>query len=312
MPQTIKELNLQQYILGDQKDKELFSRDLFEGLQNIGFVILKNHSLSEELMNQAYRLSQEFFGLDSKIKKKYDLQNSGQRGYTPFGVETAKGQTVADLKEFWHIGRNLDKSHRNYEIFLKNAWPEEIKGFKTTFLKLYSCLDKISLQILEALTSPLKLDPDFFYKVTEEGNTILRILHYPPLRKNDNPRAVRAAAHEDINLITLLISASQSGLEALDRNCRWIPIDTDSKNIILDTGDMMSRLTNDVLPSTTHRVVNPDTENISRYSMPFFIHPNSDFMIECLKSCIGEGKKYEPIPAENFLQQRLVEIGLKK
>ena len=310
MSYSVRELDLQQYVKGSAEEKNLFSKALFEGLKDFGFIILKNHSLSEKLMKDSYEVTKSFFDLKSDIKKKYHLKNLGQRGYTPFGKESAKNSSVPDLKEFWHIGRENTK---NFDIsFEKNVWPEEVPKFRTTLLELYSALDKISFQILEALSKPLDIPKDYFRTMCTQGNTILRLLHYPPLRATDHSDSIRAAAHEDVNLITLLISASASGLELLDRKGQWLPVATDPKNIIIDTGDMMERVTNGLIPSTTHRVVNPKDPRTSRYSIPFFVHPAPDFTLTCLKSCENQKTPLPPISAKQFLEKRLHDIGLSK
>ena len=236
--------------------------------------------------------------------------NGHQRGYTPFAVEHAKNSKIADLKEFWHIGREPDTPGFNSSTSLKNFWPSELDGFKKTFLELYSKLDHVGLTLLEALTSELELDTSYFYDRVSNGNSILRLLHYPPIDSDVEKGALRAAPHEDINLITILVAATQSGLQLKDRDGSWLDIDAPKNSLIVDAGDMLSRITNEVIPSTTHQVINPDGSNTRRYSMPFFIHPNPDAVLECLPSCIGEGVKYPPITSDSFLKERLKEIGL--
>jgi len=209
------------------------------------------------------------------------------------------------------VGNELDKSDPYYDKFPKNVWPEEVPGFKDTYLKLYTALEEIGKVMLQAITQKLDVPPNYFDKMVTGGNSILRLLHYPPIPEDADPRCIRAAAHEDINLITILVSASASGLELLDRDGTWLPIETEKNNLIIDAGDMLARITNEVIPSTTHRVVNPnDGTNNSRYSMPFFMHPHPEAMLECIPSCKGEKEKYPKILAEDFLQQRLREIGL--
>lgn len=306
-------LSLASYTHGDQKSKSQFIDQLFVGLKEYGFIILKDHPIAPELLHKAYKLSEQFFAMNRETKEKYALKDNGfQRGYTPFGQEHAKDSPVADLKEFWHVGRSLPDGHKYQSSYPKNVWPSEVESFDQVFSKIYSALDECGQIILEALTVPLELPKDFFVKMTDHGNSILRLLHYPPLPPERDPRSIRAAAHEDINLITLLVSATASGLELKDRDGKWLAIESEPNAIIIDSGDMLSRITNDVIPSTTHRVVNPPDAKSSRYSMPFFMHPHPEAMLECLSSCRGEGEKYPPILAQEFLMQRLREIGLAK
>lgn len=306
-------LSLADYTSGDSKTKTQFIEKLFSGLKEYGFIILKDHPLAPELLQQAYKLSEQFFALNRETKEKYALKDNGfQRGYTPFGQEHAKDSPVADLKEFWHVGRNLPAGHKYEKEYPKNVWPSEVSNFDQVFAQIYSALDQCGQLILEALTVPLELPKDFFVKMTDNGNSILRLLHYPPLPADRDPRSIRAAAHEDINLITLLVSATSSGLELKDRDGKWLAIESEPNAIVIDSGDMLSRITNEVIPSTTHRVVNPPDAATSRYSMPFFMHPNPDAILECLPSCRGDGEKFEPIRAQDFLYQRLREIGLAK
>jgi isopenicillin N synthase-like dioxygenase len=307
----VPELRLSDYLSEDQSLKRRFIESLFVGLKEYGFIVLKDHPISTPLLEKAYRLVEELFNLPLDVKNKYGIPEKGfQRGYTPFGKEHAKDSPVADLKEFWHVGRELEKNHKYHEEYPENIWPEEIAEFKSTLILLYNALDLCGDIILEALTGPLEVDKDYFRRMTKDGNSILRLLHYPPLPPDRDPRSIRAAAHEDINLITLLVSASASGLELKDRDGQWLAIDSDPNSIIVDSGDMLARLTNDVIPSTTHRVVNPDEDNTHRYSMPFFMHPNPEAVLSCLNSCRGAGPKYPDIRAQDFLYQRLREIGL--
>ena len=307
----VPELSLNAYTEGEASDREHFVSELFSGLKEYGFIILKDHPNHVDLLEKAYSLSQQLFDLPEQRKLELiNPEGGGQRGYTPFGKEHAKDQSVPDLKEFWHVGRELAPSHKYGEQYPRNIWVEELTDFRETFLKMYESLDFCGDIILEALTGPLEVERDYFKQMTQDGNSILRLLHYPPIPEGVDPRCVRAAAHEDINLITILVSASASGLELLDRDGKWLPIETDPNNLIVDSGDMLSRITNEVIPATTHRVVNPEGANTSRYSMPYFIHPNPEAMLSCLSSCKGEGAKYPDILAQDFLMQRLKEIGL--
>ena len=307
----VLELDLGHYTTGNGSEKNQFIFDLFTGLKEFGFVTIKNHPIPVELLNKAYELSAELFRLRDEDKKKLISQDyPGQRGYTPFGKEHAKNSSVPDLKEFWHVGREFPPGHPLQTQYPENIWPAQLPEFQSVFSELYTHLDQIGQVLLEALTPSLKLERDYFYKLSSQGNSILRLLHYPPIPDDVDPRCIRAAAHEDINLITLLVSASASGLELLTRDGEWLAVETDPNNLIVDSGDMLSRITNEVIPSTTHRVVNPAGKNESRYSMPFFLHPNSDAWLTCLESCVGDGALYPPILADDFLKQRLAEIGL--
>lgn len=310
-PKKVPELSLSQYIEGQALDRQDFIAQLFAGIQYFGFIILKDHPICSDLLKKAYQLSQEFFELPTEIKNKYvSAAGGGQRGYTPFGREHARDTPVPDLKEFWHVGRELSQGHPLHLVYPENLWPSEVEGFKETFLNIYQSLDDVGQVLLEALTEPLQVPSDYFKGLTQDGNSILRMLHYPPIPEGTDPRCVRAAAHEDINLITLLVSASASGLELLDREGQWLPVETDPENLIVDAGDMLSRITNEVIPATTHRVVNPEDGNKDRYSMPFFMHPHPNAQLSCIESCVGEGAKYSDITAQDFLMQRLREIGL--
>lgn len=308
---SVPELSLKAYTHGDAEARKAFQEALFDGFKYYGFIILKDHGISSELLQKAYDESARFFALSETEKKKYAAGVDGQRGYTPFGTEHAKDSKHPDLKEFWHVGRPFEDGAALGEIYPANVWPEQPAEFKQTFLTLYSALEEAGMVMLEALAPSLDVEKDYFRGMATDGNSILRLLHYPPVPEGANPSAIRAAAHEDINLITILVAANGAGLELLDRDGNWLPVDTDPENLIVDAGDMLARATNDVIPATTHRVVNPDPEiNESRYSMPFFMHPHPDALITCLESCKGAGAKYEDITADAFLKQRLREIGL--
>ena len=307
MLSRVPELSLSQYLNGEPAERAAFCSDLFEGLQRFGFVILRDHPVPVALLDAAYRLSAEFFALPEATKRSYAR---GPRGYVPFRTEHARNHAVPDLKEFWQIGpeRAVDAARDMTEP--PNVWPAMPAQFQATFSELFSALQDTGRTVLEALTPGLQLPRDFFTHMVAQGNSVLRLLHYPPVPDDAEPGSVRSAAHEDINLLTLLVAARGAGLELLDRDGSWLPVETDRNNLIVDSGDMLARITNDVIPATTHRVVNPAAANVSRYSMPFFMHPNSAAMLHCLPSCIGDGERYPPIAAGTFLAQRLKEIGL--
>ncbi|MFZ5617043.1 MAG: isopenicillin N synthase family dioxygenase [Pseudomonadota bacterium] len=306
----VPELSLKSFTRGGEAERRLFIDALMEGFQYFGFIILKDHAVSRELLARAYEMSKAFFNLPVAEKMKGAAGPDGQRGYTPFGREHAKDAKVADLKEFWHVGREFPAASPLAKIYPPNVWPEQPARFRKTFLELYSALEEAGFAMLEALAPSLGVPDDYFRKMATDGNSILRLLHYPPVPKDADPLAVRAAAHEDINLITILVAAEGGGLELLDRDGKWLAVETAPDNLIVDAGDMLARSTNDVIPATTHRVVNPKGPNVSRYSMPFFMHPHSEAILECIPSCKGAGAKYKPITADAFLKQRLKEIGL--
>jgi len=307
----VPELSLKLFTHGTDSDRVKFSHELYEGLKEYGFIILKDHPIEVSLLHEAYRLTAELFTYPLETKTRWiSPAGGGQRGYTPFGKEHAKNNHVPDLKEFWHVGRTVPVDHALKGFFPDNIWPEELPAFAPVMQKMFSRLDDTGRIMLQALTLPLEVQRHFFDEMTMWGSSVLRLLHYPPIPADADPRSIRAAAHEDINLITLLVSASSSGLELLTRDGQWLSIDTSPENIIVDSGDMLARITNDVLPATTHRVVNPQGPNRSRYSMPFFMHPNPDAWLGCIPSCEGTGAKYAPILANDFLKERLREIGL--
>lgn len=297
-------------------DPEGFASDLGESFQRFGFAMVSDHGVPEAIVERAWAMTRAFFALPEEEKRAYFVAGGGgARGYTPFKTEIAKGATHVDLKEFWHVGRELAADHRFADAMAPNIWPDRPEGFRETFLDLFAALDTAGDKLLSAIARYLGLAPDWFDPAVRDGNSVLRLLHYPPVTE-DAPN-VRAGAHEDINLITLLLGAEEAGLELLDRDGRWLPVKPPEGAMVVNVGDMLQRLTNHVLPSTTHRVVNPPVERRghSRYSMPFFLHPAPDFLIETLPGCITDANpnRYEtPITAHDYLHERLVEIGLIK
>ncbi len=308
----VPELSLLSYVNGSSADQVQFVDDIMYGLKEYGFIVLNDHTVDQSKVDKAYELVNEFFALPVETKLKYyNEEGGGQRGYTPFRTEHAKDNENPDLKEFWHVGREITKDHKFAKYYPLNIWPSEIAEFTKTFNELYSSMDMTSKILLEAIGRGLDVPKNFFNEMVTDGNSILRTIHYPPTQNQDTKNSVRAAAHEDINLITMLVGATDSGLELLDRDGSWLPVSSKPGEIVVDTGDMMSRLTNDVLPATTHRVVNPDDSSSRRYSMPFFVHPHPEADLTCLSSCTNETPaKYPPITAHEFLMQRLKEIGL--
>ena len=308
MQNRVLELSLADYLHGGPPVCEAFSAALMLGLQRYGFIILRDHSIPAALIDAAYAQTARFFAQPVGVKQRYI---AGPRGYAPFRTEHAKNQTAPDLKEFWQIGPEPTGIGRG-EAVPPNIWPQSPAGFKETFLALFDALQGTGRVILEALAPALALPKEFFEALLGERNSVLRLLHYPPVAGDEEVGSIRSAAHEDINLITLLLAPQGPGLELLDRDGQWLSVETRRNNLIVDSGDMMARITNDVIPATTHRVVNPSVENISRYSMPFFMHPDADVVLRCLPSCVGAGARYADIRAGTFLEQRLTEIGLLK
>jgi isopenicillin N synthase-like dioxygenase len=297
-------------------DREAFVAELGSAYREWGFAGIRGHGIPQALIDDAYRAFTAFFALPEATKRQYHVAGGGgARGYTPFGVETAKGAQHYDLKEFWHIGREIARDSRHADVMPANLWPEEVPGFREAGYGLYQALDQLGSTVLSALALHIDLPADWFADKTDSGNSILRPIHYPPITTPDIPN-VRAGAHEDINLITLLVGASAEGLEVLSRRGEWVPFTADADTIVVNIGDMLQRLTNHVYPSTTHRVVNPPGGKARqpRYSTPFFLHPNPDFLIDVLPGCITPDNpcRYpEPITAQGYLEERLREIKLK-
>ena len=301
--------------LKDQnRDPDRFAQDFGGSFQRFGFAIVSDHGIPQDLIARAWALTAELFARPEAEKRQYFVPGGGgARGYTPFKTEIAKGANYVDLKEFWHVGRELAKGHK-YESFMSpNIWPDRPAGFRETFIELFHAFDTAGDRLLSAIARYLKLAPDWFDRAVKDGNSVLRLLHYPPIPLD--AEGVRAGAHEDINLITLLLGAEEAGLELLGSDGKWLAIKPPEGAMVVNVGDMLQRLTNHVLPSTTHRVVNPPPERRghSRYSMPFFLHPAPDFMIETLPQTItaeNPNRYPEPISSHDYLLERLVEIGL--
>jgi isopenicillin N synthase-like dioxygenase len=317
MPLHIPTLDIRRFSeSASQADRAAFVAELGAAYREWGFAGIRGHGIAQSLIDDAYAVFAEFFALPESTKRKYHVAGGGgARGYTPFGVETAKGATYSDLKEFWHIGREIPRDSKYAEVMQPNLWPEEVPRFREVGYDLYQALDQLGSQVLGALALDIGLPEDYFVDKTDNGNSILRPIHYPPITTPDIPN-VRAGAHEDINLITLLVGASAAGLEVLSRKGEWVPFTADADTIVVNIGDMLQRMTNHVYPSTTHRVVNPPGElaRQPRYSTPFFLHLNPDVVIDVLPSTItaGNPSRYpEPITAHAYLEQRLREIKLK-
>ncbi len=301
-------------IADGEKDIAAFAQGLGSDFARYGFAVVADHGIAPAVIDEAFDRTRRFFALPEDVKRKYLVAGGGgQRGYTPFGIETAKGADRADLKEFWHTGRNLPPGHPFASFMPPNIAVAEIPDFADVTYTLYQALDDLGLRILSAIALYLKLPPRFFDDKVAMGNSILRLLHYPPV--SANATGVRAGAHEDINVITLLLGAEEAGLQLKDRDGNWLDIDPPPNCVVVNIGDMLQRLTNHVLPSTTHRVVNPGPARAAfpRYSMPFFQHFASDYLIETLPGCISAQTPNQyptPITANAYLRQRLAEIKL--
>ncbi|MFL6782741.1 MAG: isopenicillin N synthase family dioxygenase [Sphingomicrobium sp.] len=296
------------------RDPDTFAQELGRSFEDYGFAIIADHGIPDALIHDAEEKAKAFFALPDETKRKYHIEGGGgARGYTPFGIETAKGASAFDLKEFWHVGRELAAGHPFRDHMPDNVWPTEVPGFRETFEELFATFDRTGLKILKAIARYLSIDEDYFIDTVRDGNSVMRLLHYPPIEGEPGSN-VRAGAHEDINTITLLLGAEEAGLELLTRDGRWIPVSPKPGELVVNIGDMLQRLTNGRLRSTTHRVVNPPPERrgFSRFSMPFFLHFRSDFLIEPLPGTVppGEKPKWSPITADEYLQERLREIKL--
>jgi isopenicillin N synthase-like dioxygenase len=299
-------------LAGDPQD---VPRALMDSFGEFGFALVTDHGIDAALIARAWDLTATLFAQPDAVKRRGQVPGTGgARGYTPFGTEIAKGADVHDLKEFWHIGRDLPAGHPLTHSMPPNVWPEATAGFAETFRALYAEFDRVGAQILACLAIGLGLPQNWFDAAIDQGNSVLRLLYYPPIAQAPEG-AIRAGAHEDINLVTLLLGAEEAGLELLARDGRWVEVTPPPGALVLNIGDMLQRLTNHALPSTTHRVRNPTgaRAQFSRYSMPFFLHLRSDFVIRTLPGCVtpdNPNRYPDPITADAYLQQRLREIGL--
>lgn len=313
---SIPSVDLSDFTKGNDEKRKKFVQELGEAYENVGFVAVKNHGISEDVINSLYKLSKDFFSMDKEQKRGFEVEGgAGQRGYTSVGKEQAKGYDTPDLKEFFQYGQNVEDGD-----YIKNEYPDNVKvdlipGFDQTFYKAYRQFEKSGGSLLSAIAIYLDLEESYFDDHILNGNSILRAIHYPPITQEPKS-AVRAEQHEDINLITLLVGASADGLQILNKNNEWIAVTALPEQIVVNVADMLQRLTNNKLKSSTHRVVNPPPElwGNSRFSIPFFLHPRTDMKLDCLNSCVSEKLplSYEPITAGDYLNERLREIGLKK
>jgi len=313
---TIPTVDLSQFTKGDKAARKAFVQQLGEAFHEIGFVAVKGHGIPKQLIDDFYRSSKEFFALPVDVKRQYEVAGgAGQRGYTSFGREHAKQSQVADLKEFFQIGQEVEGDDPIRSQYPENVSVTEHEEFTQLGTQLYKAFESSGRELLRAIAIYLDLGEDYFDGKIHNGNSILRAIHYPPITQ-EPASAIRAEQHEDINLITLLVGASAGGLQLLNMEGEWLPIMPEEEEIVINVGDMLQRLTNNYLKSTTHRVVNPPREewHMPRLSIPFFLHPRSTMDLTSLTSCITEERPlaYEPITAGEYLDERLREIGLKK
>jgi isopenicillin N synthase-like dioxygenase len=312
---AIPSVDLAEFLSGDAKRKAAFVQELGKAYEEVGFVAVKNHGVPDELIADLYKYVQEFFSLPSDQKKNYEIPElAGQRGYTSFGKEHAKGSEAPDLKEFFQYGQ-IPRDNYKEEEYPPNVQVNQIPTFNPTMEAAYRAFEKSGTALLQAIALYLGLDEHYFDNYVYNGNSILRSIHYPPIT-SEPKSAIRAEQHEDINLITLLVGASADGLQILTKQNEWVGVTSLPEQIVVNVGDMLQRLTNNKLRSTTHRVVNPPRElwHTSRFSIPFFLHPKSSMSLQCLDSCIDAShhKAYEDATAGEYLDERLREIGLKK
>lgn len=316
MPTTIPSIDLADFLSGDAGRKAAFVKAIGEAYETVGFVAVKNHGLSDALSAALYAEVQAFFKLPQAVKDQYEIAGlAGQRGYTGFGKEHAKGRSTGDLKEFFQFGQEVTDNDPIKAEYPDNVQVKELPQFNPKAREAYQTLEQSGRQLLRAIALFLGLDEFYFDQHIHNGNSILRAIHYGPITEEPKD-AVRAAEHEDINLITLLMGASAEGLEILNKQNQWVAVTALPEQVVVNVGDMLQRLTNNRLKSTTHRVVNPPREKwgMSRFSIPFFLHPRSEMRLDCLPSCITADNPlhYAPITAGEYLDERLREIGLKK
>ncbi|MFK7833380.1 MAG: isopenicillin N synthase family dioxygenase [Winogradskyella sp.] len=312
----IPSVDLKDFISDDPKRKQKFINDIGKAYEDIGFVALKGHFLDDSLVDNLYGEVKNFFDLPKPVKESYEIPGiGGQRGYVSFGKESAKGKKEGDLKEFWHFGQYADDDAERRKEYPENVEVQELPEFNKVGKQTYQMLEKTAKYVLRALALYLNLEETYFDKYIHNGNSILRPIHYPPITEEPK-NAVRAAAHGDINLITLLMGAQGRGLQVQRNDGEWIDAIAEPDELMINVGDMLSRHSNNKLKSTIHRVINPPRElwGTSRYSMPFFMHPVSEMKLDVLESCIDEDnpKQFEDITAGEFLNERLIELGLIK
>ena len=316
---TIAVVDYNDYVSEDASKKQAFIQNFGDSFSNMGFAIVKNHGVTAELRDELLLVSEAFFELPNDVKKAYEhAALAGQRGYVSKNRESAKGRSIPDIKEFYHIGQNVINPDHITANYPDNIWPDEVERFREVCEKVYQTFEQTGRNLLKAVSCYLELPEHFFDDKIHQGNSILRLLHYYPIDDlNDIPKgALRAAAHGDINLITLLMGGSADGLQAQTLGGEWVPVNPKEDEIVVNIGDMLARLTNNRFRSTQHRVITPDADSWKkpRYSAPFFLHPRADMDLTCLNTCISDSrpKTYSDITAGEFLTERLIELGLKK
>ncbi len=315
MSSEIPHINLAHYRDGNEATRREVVKTLGDGLQRFGFLTLEGHGLDVGLSRQCYDLFKRFYALDEETKRKYDRVPLGARGYAPFGREHAKYTDVPDLKEFYHIGQELPEGHPYRKTYPDNVWPDEVPELRDVAVRMFRDFESCAAIILQALAEYYDLPATTFSDMIKDGDSVYRIVHYPPIDESMPKNAIRAAAHEDINLLTLLIESEGRGLEILTRDKRWIPVGALEGHLVVDSGDMLRRITNATIPATTHRVVNPpDSRNESRYSMPFFVQPYHSCSLNVLPHFVSADNpaKWPPISAVEFLHERLRAIGMRQ
>lgn len=313
---SIPVVDLQDFLSGDAEKKKLFVQELGRAYEDVGFVAVKNHGIPDALIADLYKYVQQFFAMPHDEKRKYEVPGlAGQRGYTSFGKEHAKGSDAPDLKEFFQFGQTVEDDDPIKSEYPDNVTVNEVSPFTPTLKNAYQAFEKSGRALLQAIALYLGLDEHYFDTYVHNGNSILRAIHYPPIT-HEPKSAIRAEQHEDINLITLLVGASADGLQILTKQNEWVGVTSLPEQIVVNVGDMLQRLTNNKLKSTTHRVINPPRQmwHTSRFSIPFFLHPKSQMSLACLESCTGalHPKAYPDATAGEYLDERLREIGLKK
>lgn len=313
---NIPVVDLSDFLSGDEDRKQNFVQQLGHAYEEVGFVAVKNHGIPDHLISDLYKYVEAFFQLPSNVKHSYEKPElAGQRGYTSFGREHAKGSEAPDLKEFFQFGQTVEDNDPVKKEYPENVRVREVPEFTPTLQQAYRNFERSGRALLKAIAIYLGLDENYFEQYVHNGNSILRAIHYPPIT-SEPKSAIRAEQHEDINLITLLVGASADGLEILSKQDEWVPVTSLPEQIVVNVGDMLQRLTNNKLKSTTHRVVNPPKEKwgSSRYSIPFFLHPKAEMNLACLEGCVDESrpKAYDDATAGEYLDERLREIGLKK
>jgi len=313
---AIPVVDLSDFQTGDPRKKQKFVNELGKAYEEVGFVAVKNHGIPDKLIGDLYKYVQQFFAMPYNAKKHYEMPGlAGQRGYTSFGKEHAKGSDAPDLKEFFQYGQIVEDNAPIKSEYPENVKINEVPEFNSTVQKAYRAFEKSGKALLQAIALYLKLGEHYFDEHIHNGNSILRAIHYPPIT-SEPKSAIRAEQHEDINLITLLVGASADGLQILTKQNEWVGVTSLPEQIVVNVGDMLQRLTNNKLKSTTHRVVNPPKEmwHTSRFSIPFFLHPKSGMNLACLESCVDKNhpKVYPDATAGEYLDERLREIGLKK